>query len=155
MFWCHSFLLGRVAWCKNNAIKRMISLTEELTTFTINQKLALKYHFSITNFKLQDDRFKVHDAPRGLGISQPTSALTCACHKKPLTRDMNCLLVCSEAYEFGQFGTGWSWFRSYTVLKANEWGISLRGDHELHAAVLSRSSWTHSLFAYALISFLP
>ena len=30
------------------------------------------------------------------------------------------LLACREAYEFGQLGTGLSWFRQYTVLKADE-----------------------------------
>ena len=30
------------------------------------------------------------------------------------------LLACSEAYEFGQLGTGLSWFREYTVPKADE-----------------------------------
>ena len=30
------------------------------------------------------------------------------------------LLACSEAYEFGQFGTGLFWFRLYTVPKADE-----------------------------------
>ena len=30
------------------------------------------------------------------------------------------LLACSEAYEFGQLGTGLSWSREYTVLMADE-----------------------------------
>ena len=47
------------------------------------------------------------------------------------------LLAYSEAYEFGKLGTGLSWFRKYTVPKADEFFVkkepteSLRGDHEL------------------------
>ena len=33
---------------------------------------------------------------------------------------MHGLLACSEAYEFGHLGTGLSWFRLYTVAKADE-----------------------------------
>ena len=30
------------------------------------------------------------------------------------------LLACNEAYEFGQLGTGLSWFMKYAVLNADE-----------------------------------
>ena len=33
---------------------------------------------------------------------------------------MHGALASSEAYEFGQLGTGLSWFREYTVPKADE-----------------------------------
>ena len=72
------------------------------------------------------------------------------------------LLACSEVYEFGQLGTGLSWFREYSVPKVDEFFFkrstaSLRGDHEFlrktdlpitHSSSLS--SWLSVLFFFFL-----
>ena len=60
---------------------------------------------------------------------QPTFALVRVV-RGDLSWDINCpippahcmlgILACSEAYEFGQLGTGLSWFEQYTVPKADE-----------------------------------
>ena len=71
---------------------------------------TIKIYFSKTTSALWLGGFRI----------QPTFALVCVV-RGDLSWDINCpippahcmlgLLTCSEAYEFGQLGTGLSWFR--------------------------------------------
>ena len=93
------------------------------------------------------DPCRIPFTPVAWGDQYSANVCPCTCRKRQLIIRYKlsnttgllyaCLLACSEAYEFGQLGTGLSWFRWYTVPKAvdfffkQEPTASLRGDHEL------------------------